>query len=235
MNARKPGKEQSKPDRISAMIYTEFAVVLVAENIDPSIVNEVLLRNNSIIEDVDVLSQPPLLTPVFSQLSFSNGLSILAEPNRLHFTQRGEFENGETNRCPRIAQNYLEFTPIPSCTAIGINIKAVVPCSSDRSPHLSMTRFFTQDASWSRFKQMDPDLYFKAVYQDGTKTILIDVGQAKNANDPSLTGILHQGNFHRNLNRGDFAQLHEQLSRVLKEWKRDLEEFNELVSSLCEV
>ena len=217
------------------MFFTEFGVVLAAERIDPKIVNEVTLRSRQIISEDDDLSEPSILTPVFANLIFSTGLVILAQPNQLQFTQHGKYEDGKLNRCPHVAKQCLEFYPIPSCTAIGVNFKAVVPDAADEQDHVGITHFFNDNASWAKFRSTEPNMNFHAVYERATKTINLSVGKTVKNNDPSATGVMYQVNFHRDLKNDDYHAMSEELHTILTEWNSDLDEFCELIEQLQQV
>ena len=214
------------------MFHIERGVVLVAEQIDPNTIGETFLRQHSIIQDDYVVAQTPILTPVLSQIVFRNGLSIVAEPSRLLIVHKGDDLDTDTNRCSEFAIKYLDCAPLPPFKAIGINFRSVVPRTDEDSEKLNMARFFKDHAQWLQFGDTTPDLSFKANYRGRDKTINLEVGPAQKQGDSSHIGLLHVVNFHRDLDFVDTTQTHSRLTTILSDWKHDLHEFEQIVSSL---
>ena len=97
-----------------------FSVALVADHIEPSMINPDFLRHNDIVDANLRTEQPPVSTPVFSQMVFEGDLAVVAEPNRYLFTQRGEVLT-ENIAIPDIVKRFLERVPHPAYKAVGIN------------------------------------------------------------------------------------------------------------------
>ena len=217
----------SLKDAISSVFYVEFGVVIVAESIDPNSISELFLRHHSVIDDNDEVFQDPILTPVFAQLAFKNGLSITCDGNRLLVVQKGEFSDADRNRCPDITLKYLDYAPTPNVNAIGINFKQVL-----QSHEIEMTRFFHHKANWATFGSIVPSMQFKAIYQCDQKRINLNVSNAIKRNDPGFKGILHHANIHRDVG-ADLQELGiDRVLQIVNDWQSDLNDFNVIVNEL---
>jgi hypothetical protein len=65
----------------------EVALVIAVKNHDPLVVGEAFLKQTGIIPSEWQLAQKPYLSPQATQLVFNNGVSIVAEPERVVFAQ----------------------------------------------------------------------------------------------------------------------------------------------------
>jgi hypothetical protein len=65
----------------------ELALVIAVKNHDPLMVGEAFLKQTGIIPSEWELAQQPYLSQQATQLVFTNGMSIIAEPERVIFSQ----------------------------------------------------------------------------------------------------------------------------------------------------
>lgn len=217
------------------MIYIEFGVVLIAEQIDPNTVEESFLRKHSIIKDDEVVIGTPILTPIYSSLIFQNHLSIAGEGNRLLFIQRGDSLATDANRCVEVASKFLAVAPIPRFTAAGINFKGVIPRLEGNGNNDSTRRFFKHQAEWGKFQNIMPELSFKATYRDEEKNINLNIQRASKPAEPEFSGELYSANFHRDLDFTNIEQTRSHVTELLSNWRNDLEEFDQIITNLSDV
>ena len=230
MSSTDNNEKLSPSAKVSSVFYVEFGVVIVAESIDPNSINELLLRHHSVINDADEVSQDPILTPVFAQIGFNNGITITCDGTRLLVVQKVKSADAEGNRCPEIALKYLGYAAIPKITAIGINFKSVL-----QGREMRVSQFFRRDAEWAKFGSVVPDVQFKAIYRDGDRRINLDVGRAVKRDEPEFEGILRAGNIHRDINTDTQKVGIAPVIQIIDDWHSDLDDFNEIITRLQEL
>ena len=207
---------------------TALSVVLIADNIDPSMINPDFLRNGGIVDSDLQTEQPPISTPVFSQVTFEGGLAVIAQPARFAFVQQGEsLEGGIAS--PNIATRFLEKVPHPAYKAIGINPTGVKP--PDDGPG-SVATTLIGGGEWMAFRDVSPAVFLKAVYSCEERQITMDVQDVKRreTGGSEARGLRFAVNVHRDVSKMDQGQRIARLMSILSAWKEDLSDFRDLVA-----
>ena len=204
-----------------------LSVVLVADNIDPSIINPDFLRHNGIVGSDLKTEQPPASTPVLSQATFEGGLSVVALPDRFNVMQQGEAST-EDIVAPDIAKCLLEKVPHPAYKAIGINPTCFRPLD-DASEGVATA--LIEGGKWMAFGGISPVFFLKAVYSYEDRQITMDVQDVKRreSDGSETSGLLFTANVHRDISETIQEQRIARLMSVLSGWKDDLSDFKNLV------
>ena len=207
-----------------------FSVVLVANSNNPSILNPDFLRYNEIV-DADLQVQGnPITTPAFSQVTFADGLTVKADPNRVIFEQTGDPLTRENVLCPEMANRYLEKVPHVPYSAVGINPKGyrVSPTAVPEKISTALRDMGT----WMSFKDVHPEIHLKTIYKYESRMIVLEVIEARKRikENVEVPGILFQANIHRDVPATNPQKRVEFVSTALASWKEDLSDFDTLVA-----
>lgn len=212
----------------------EFSVVLLADSNNPSILNPDFLRYTGIVENPwQILDVPDAVIsiPGFSQVKYNGGLTIRTEPNRVVFEQTGDpLEIGSIS-CIDMARRYLDAVPHVKYSAFGINPKGYKTLHSTEQE--SVSDALKNSGDWMEFKNVNPEIQLKAVYDLNDKRIVLDISQARKrvATGNDVHAILFQANIHRDITEPEQPKRIDKLVSVLNEWKTDLSDFQELVNN----
>ncbi len=211
----------------------EFSVVLLADSNNPSILNPDFLRYTGIVKNPwQILDVPDAVIsiPGFSQVKYNDGLTIRAEPNRVVFEQTGDpLELGNIS-CIEMARHYLDAVPHVKYGAIGINPKGYKTLHS--AERESVSNALKNSGDWMEFKNVNPEIQLKAIYDLNDKRIVLDVSQARKrvATGSDVHAIIFQANIHRDITESEQPNRIDKLVSVLNEWETDLSDFQELVN-----
>lgn len=208
----------------------ELSVVLVADSNNPSILNPDFLHYNKIVDKGYEVLDSPISTPGFSQVAYENGVTVTSTPDRVVFTQSGVNLDIENLVCPEIAKRYLQHIPYVPYVSIGINPKIFVPVQ-DKDHVLKMLR---DEGSWMSFKDSIPTVHLKAKYEYSKRSITLEtsVGHRREG-DEVIMGIVFQGNFHRDLPKGNVKPGVTHLHSILDKWESDMDDFSNLIKKYC--
>lgn len=211
-------------------MLVELSIVLVANQNDPSILNPDFLRHNGIVDTGLQLKEPPISTPMFSQAIFEGDVGIRAEPNRFVFEQRGQPLTEDACTIPEISERFLKTVSNVPYSAIGINPRSVK--LSNKATRYSVTDTLIEGGKWMSFKDVQPDVHLKAIYNYEKRTITLDVGgvEAKGNDGTMSSGLLFHANIHRNIGANEQGQRIEEVLSILSAWKNDISDFNDLVA-----
>ena len=215
----------------SDVTVIELSVVLVADGIAPSIINPDFLLHNGIVDPGLQLQvdQPPISTPVFSQVAFEGGLAVAAQPGHFVFVQRGEALT-EDAASPDIARRFLEKVPYPPYKAIGINLTGAKLL--DRESVGGVANALIEGGKWMAFGDVLPAISLKALYGCENRQITMDVQDAgkREADGSESPGFVFAANIHRDIVETSQEQRIAKLMSVLSTWTNDLSDFKSLAA-----
>lgn len=207
-----------------------LSVVLVADNnnIEPSMVNPDFLRHSGIVDPGLQIEQPPVSTPVFSQVVFEGGLSVVVQPDRFDFTQRGEALT-EDVAIPGIARRLLEKVPHPAYKAIGINPTGVRPLGDGSAGGVASA--LVEGGEWMAFGDVSPEIFLKALYPCEGRQITLEIRDVeKRESDGSESPrLLFAANIHRDISETIQERRIAKMTSILSGWRDDLSDFKNLV------
>ncbi len=217
-------------DTRSGIELIEFSVVLVANSNNPSILNPDFLRYNEIVDANLQVQGTPITTPAFSHVTFADGLSVKADPNRVIFEQSGDPLVKKEILCPDIANRYLQKVPHVPYSAVGINPKGY-KVSPTAVPEKVSTALLDK-GKWMSFKDVHPEIHLKTIYKYEKRMIVLEVIEAKKRikENVEIPGILFQANIHRDIPSTNQQNRFKMLSNILSSWEEDLSDFNTLVA-----
>lgn len=220
---------KAEDGRQSSVELVQLSVVLIADNVDPSMINPDFLRLNGIVNHGLQTGQPPVSTPVFSQVAFEDGFTVTAQTDRVEFVQRGEALT-EDAASPNVARRFLEKIPYPAYKAIGINPTGAKPLDPEYVGGVADA--LIERGAWMAFGDVSPIVSLKATYLYDNRKIAMDVQDAKrrDASGSELSGLLFAVNIHRDISETDQGRRIASLMSILSAWKDDLSDFKNLVA-----
>ncbi len=205
-------------------------MVLVAEHVEPSIINPDFLRHSDVV-DADVKpARSPISTPVFAQIVFDNGLEVRAEPNRFVFQQHGDPLLEEGCICADVAIRFVSKLSYLPYSAVGINPKGF--CPVDAAAGSGMRRALAGGGEWTGFKDTLPDVSLKATYVFESRTITLTMStETRSTIDGSeSTGLRYSANIHRDVSEEDHDRRLDKTKKILESWRSDLSDFVQLAN-----
>lgn len=209
------------------VVLTAMSVVLVADSNNPTIINPDFLASNGILVEDLQLREPPITTPVFSQVIYQGGISIKAEPNRVIFEQVATGNALETGDIvsPQMAERYLEKVPHVPYSAIGINPKGIRYMADGKKEKLSLG--LVNGGDWTSFRDLMPEIQLKAIYQYEKRQINLDIAEAKrqDTHNTEVFGLAFLANIHREIEQTPQKQRISELKSIIDSWEDDLADF----------
>lgn len=211
----------------SALALVGVSVVAVAELNTPSILNPDFLREFVLPEQSWEVQDPPICTPVYARVSYSNGVSVQSETNRVILEQRGDPLDADRLLVDVMARRYLHAVPQVKYRAIGVN----------PSLRLTMPRYFgalqerLQEVLFPSHHGIRPTVLPKAIYAYADRQITIEITEAGPA-DGEEKALLFRGNIHRTVDGHDQRARNESITSITDRCHGDLEEFRALVGRL---
>lgn len=207
-----------------------LSVVLVADNVDPSTINPDFLRHNGIVRSDLQTEQPPVSTPVFSQVAFEGGLAMTAQHDRLDFIQRGEMLTEDVSVLD-MAKRFLEKVPHLPYKAIGLNPTGFRHVE-DGSMGGGIASALIEGGKWMAFENVSPTVLLKVLYSYPDKQITMDIHDTRKleSDGSASPGLLFAVNIHRDIGETVRERRIARLMSILSSWQNDLSDIRNLIA-----
>lgn len=179
---------------------TNFSIVVIAQANNPSILNPDFLRNNSIV-DASFTPVNVVCTQPVAQVSYAEGISIIADFERLQFVDTELKRIPNDSPIPKIATQYVKVLPHVKYTAAGINFTGHIVCKGLESARNIVSEKFIKDGPWLRCGDNPPQigLKFAYIFDEVKCTIAIEATEMVRSETDRQYVILVNTNYHFNV------------------------------------
>jgi hypothetical protein len=217
----------------------ELAIVLVAPNHRPTMLNLEFLRCGNIIPDDWNVIRPPVQTQQAAQLVFQNGVSFSAQSDQISLVEPIGAKNSDEIWIPHLARRYVELLPHAGYQAIGINVRGFVNFSVQEQD--AARQFLTQTllapGTWQEYGQQGVRAGLNLAYRLSGRQLLLSIHEVKlqKGEAEAVPGIMFSGNFEYRLAQAKENEraenLPEQVLSVLDQWQTDLKVYTDLINT----
>ncbi|SRR5258708_45333 len=202
----------------------ELSIVVVANNHNPTILNPDFLKYNEIVSKDWEVSGQTICTPAASQVSYKNGVSIVAQFDKVIFAEKAKSTSDSEFKIPSIAKKYIETLKHVDYRAVGINPKGHIE-GSDATNSFVLDKFVA-NGPWKKFKGIAPAASVIFRYQIEKCLLALTVEHATLQDDQNNTPvILFSGNFHTDIKVQGVDEKLKSLIQIIEKWKADIEVF----------
>ncbi len=173
------------------------SVCVIAKEHNPTILHPAFLAAQGIVPDDWVIANPPICTPAFSIVQYTNGIVFNVESNKFVVTDGKPSTNAAESKVPELTLAYIEKLPHVRYTAVGVNLHGSVLCED---PENYIIRRFLKSGPWdsSGLGMTALGLRFLCTVEDAVLRIGCDGGMLRRDEQEQKT-ILVTGNFHSDL------------------------------------
>lgn len=214
------------------MKLTQFSIVVVAADHNPTILNPDFLKIQKIVPGDWALAGPAITTPPFATVPYENGVTVSVEPGKLQVADNKSSDPIQS-RIVSIVDSYVKTVPHVKYTAVGINFNAII--AQENADRFLIDRFL-QNGSWNTSDNSPDSLGLKFAYpvESGRFILSLESGRVNKGNGKEKQEqavLLMNANFHRDL-MGSHEPLNEQVSNCLGFVGADWVQFNKTVENL---
>lgn len=214
----------------SALVLVGVSVVAVAESNNPSILNPDFLREFVIPEQSWEVQDPPICTPVYARVSYSNGVSVQSDTNRVVFEQRGDPLDPTHLWISAMAGRYLRAIPQVKYTAIGTNPSFLLADAR----YSDALRNSLRSVLFPTHEDLSPIVLPKAIYAHPDRQITVETQHAQRG-EPAASAILFRGNIHRAVQGNDQRDRADSINAIVNRFTADLNDFRAILGALGKV
>jgi hypothetical protein len=212
----------------------ELAIVIAIKEIDPTLVTPEFLKYSQIIpSEWEVIGQPARSFQG-SQVTFKNGVTVIAQPQRISFAELGGDRSPTELEIPKLAEKLVDVLPNLSFVGVGINMRGYIDFGTDRH---RLREFVFQNllapGAWQQLGNAPVQAGINLGYTFDERRLNLTINEAtiQTAEAQTNSIALFAGNFDYDIVNTIAPAAHTQrIKQIITNWQRDLELYQEVVS-----
>lgn len=210
----------------------ELTISIAAKNLNPTMLSAEFLKFSGIVPSEWEITGQPVTNPRGSQVSFQNGVNVVAQPGSVSFVEAIANKDLKQLQFAQVAQKYVQKLPNAEYQALSISPKIIVPFQGeeDGGKNFINDKLIAQGA-WREFGNNAPQVALNLFYQLDQCQLGLNINPARlqQPNQTIIPAVLFAGNFTYNMANFTGDELVKQLSQKINNWDQDLEIFRELI------
>ncbi len=212
----------------------EFGIIVAIKDNKPQILNPDFLKYSGIVPDSWELARQPIFTQSLSQIVYTNGVSIIAEPNRVIFVESLEDKKAEEISVAAIAERYIKMLPNAEYQGLGVNPRGYVGLSgtdTDAARKFMSEGLFAPGA-WQQVGTSPMRSTVNLVYTFERAPLYLTINEAalRNPDETSTPIVLFSGSYSYEVSGETASEKLTNLLAVMGNWQTDLQEFTNIIN-----
>jgi hypothetical protein len=211
----------------------ELAIVIAVREIDPTLVTPEFLKYSQIIPaDWEAVGQPARSFQG-SQVTFKNGVTVIAQPQRISFAELVGDRSPAALEIPKLAEKLVAVLPNLSFVGVGINMRGYIDFGTDRH---RLREFMFQNllapGAWQQLGNTPVQAGINLGYTFDERRLNLAINEAtiQTAEGQVNSIALFAGNFDYDLVNTIAPAAHTQrINQIVTNWQRDLGLYQEVV------
>jgi hypothetical protein len=210
----------------------ELTISLVIKNFNPTVLSYDFLNMSGIVPSDWELARQPVINPRGSQVSFKNGVNIIAQPNTVSFVEGLGTKEVKDLQFANIAKKYVSKMSNAEYQGISISPKIIVPFPKDEEGGKNfINETLLSNGLWRNFGNVTAQASLNLFYELNDRQLALNINPAKlqQPNDITISAVLFAGNFNYNITNLTGEARTNKLTEIINSWDKDLETFRELI------
>ncbi|MDZ8264628.1 hypothetical protein [Nostoc sp. ChiQUE01b] len=216
------------------LITQEFGIIIAAKNHKPTILNPDFLKYTGIVPTEWELARQPIYTQSVSQVAFTNGIAIIAEPTRVMFIEAIENKAVKEISIPEIAKKYVEALPNVEYEAVGINPRGYVAFEKEQdAARLFLTETLLSGGAWQEVGTAPVRATLNLAYtlERGPLYLSINEASLRNPDETSTPIVLFSGSFSYEIISETVLERKNSVHQAVDNWQADLAIYQEIINT----
>lgn len=218
----------------SNLVVQELVIVIAAKNLSPTILNPDFLKYSGIIPADWELARQPIYTKSVAQVAFQNGISVVAEPQRVMFMEAIEGKDNASLLVPAIARKYVETLPNVDYQAMGLNPRGYVTFDKEQDTarnYLSETLLSPGPWQEPGISPVRTTVNFAYTLEHGPFNLSVSEASLRQQDETNAPIVLFSGNFSYDIASMTGSEKLQSLYQALSNWEADLTNYKDIVNT----
>lgn len=217
-----------------SLITQELGIIIAAKNHNPTLLNSDFLKYSGIVPAEWELARQPISTQNVSQVAFTNGVMIVAEPTRVIFIEAIEGKVATEIIVADIAKKYVQTLPNVEYEAVGLNPRSYITFDRQQdaaSQYLAKT--LLSPGPWQEVGTAPVRATLNLVYTMDRCPFYLTVSEAalRNPDETSTPIVLFNGSFSYEVKSVTAPERLGNLHQIIDNWQADLAAYQEIIST----
>ncbi|MGR3278197.1 hypothetical protein ACSYAD_24180 [Acaryochloris marina NIES-2412] len=210
----------------------ELALVLAVKRQDPTLLNPEFLHYSGIIPEAWELAQQPVRQPQGSQVSFQNGVNIVAHPNQTVFVESLRDKAEDEIQIAGVAQRFSEILRNIEYQAVGVNFRGHVTFTGGaESAHDYLFNTLLAPGPWQQqgTAPVRAGLNLMYTFEDNRLNLGVQEAALQLPEGEQVPILMFTGNFETDLREVAAADRLGQVQQLVGNWPSNLGNYRTVV------
>ncbi|OUL33997.1 hypothetical protein [Nostoc sp. 106C] len=216
------------------LITQEFGIIIAAKNHKPTILNPEFLKYSGIVPTEWELARQPISTQNVAQVTFTNGVTIIAEPTRVIFIEAIEEKAIAEIAVADIAKKYVQTLPNVEYEAVGINPRSYITFDQQQdAARLYLASTLLNGGAWQEVgtKPMRATLNLAYTLERCPFYLTVNEAALRNPDETTTPIVLFNGSFSYEVTQENPTERLINLHQIINNWQADLTIYQEIISA----
>lgn len=217
----------------SKLELQQLSLSLIAKNYNPARISPDFLAASGIIPHDWQLAAKPVVAPNAVQLRFKNGLSIVAKPGSITFSEAIRTTSIEKMEAAKVASRYLESLPAADYQQLKISPMCLYNLGSESDTVRKLiVEALLAPAPWHSFGSTPTKAAVNLVYEleHCQLNLKVDEARFQQGKTEAVPGLLFAGDFVYSLTQSTGEEKINKLKTAINNWQQDVDMFQLKIS-----
>jgi hypothetical protein len=209
----------------------ELAIAVAAQQHNPTLLTPDFLKYSGVVPSDWQLARPPVLSNSASQVIFQNGISILAQANRIIFSEVIADKAPADVEVAAIARKYVEALPQIIYQGVGINLRGHVSFTqNDQAAHNYIFKHLLAAGPWHDYGTGKPQATLRFTYPLDQTRLDLEIAEVgvKQGDQEAVPAVLFTGVFSHTVTADTSIA---DLIQTIDGWQTDLSTFQDVINT----
>ncbi len=214
--------------------FQELALVIAVREIDPTLVTPEFLNYSQIVPTEWEVSGQPTRSFQGSQVTFANGVTVIAQPQRVSFMELAVDKPLAELQIPKLAAKFTDVLPNLSYAGVGVNLRGYIDFGTDpRAAHDFICQNLLASGTWQQLgtAPVQAGINLSYTFDDRRLNLSINEAMLQVSEQQHHSIGLFGGNFDYDLVNTIAPIAHTQkVKQIVMNWQRDFDLYQQVVS-----
>lgn len=217
---------------MSKLITQEIAIVIAVSVQNPTMLNEDFLKQAGIIPIDWQLEREPVYSDRVAQIMFTNGFSIVAQPDRLMFLEIVGDKSIEALQAGEVAQKYVAALKMADYRSVGINFRSYAPQNSPDAATTYINNELLTAGNWQQYDRSKVSASVNLNYDLGDRQLSLSIDAATIQFPTPLAhpAVVFSGTFSYDTTASSGDRV-TKIAEIIGNWQQELNELNSFIAA----
>jgi hypothetical protein len=218
----------------TSLVVQELVIVIAAKNLNPIVLTPEFLKYSSIVPAEWELARQPMCTQQGSQVTFTNGISIVAQPQRVMFAEAIDGKVAAEVAIPSIARKYVQTLPNLDYQAIGLNPRGYITFDSEPgAAHKYISEKLLSAGEWQEVGTAPVRATINLAYtlERGVFNLSVNEAALRQPDETITPLVLFSGNFSYDIAGKNGEEKLTSLYQAIENWQADVDSYKNIINT----